>query len=69
MVRTTQSCKRSKLEKAVIYAKTIKKHCVIIFRMEVAKYRIMQRNHCLFKAKDIKGAVDNTMDYSSLTIY
>ena len=44
--------KRSKLEKAVIYAKTIKKHCVIIFRMDVAKYRIMQRNHCLFKAKD-----------------
>ena len=26
-------------------------------------------NHCLFKAKDTKGAVDNTMDYSSLTIY
>lgn len=42
--------KRSKLEKAVIYAKNIKKHC-------------------LFKAKDTKGAVDNTVDYSSLTIY
>lgn len=47
--------KRSKLEKAVIYAKNIKKHCVIIFRMDVAKYRIIQRNHCLFKAKDTKG--------------
>ncbi len=42
--------KRSKLEKAVIYAKNIKK-----------RY--------LFKAKDTKGAVDNTVDYSSLTIY
>lgn len=37
--------------------------------MDVAKYRIIQRNHCLFKAKDTKGAVDNTVDYSSLTIY
>ena len=27
------------------------------------------KKHCLFKAKDIKGAVDNTVDYSSLTIY
>lgn len=27
------------------------------------------KNHCLFKAKDTKGAVDNTVDYSSLTIY
>lgn len=36
--------------------------------MDVAKYRIMQRNHCLFKAKDTKGAVGNTVDYSSLTI-
>ena len=36
--------KRSKLEKAVIYAKKPKKkHCVIIFRMDVAKYRIIQR--------------------------
>ena len=26
-------------------------------------------NHCLFKAKDTKGAVGNTVDYSSLTIY
>ena len=25
-------------------------------------------NHCLFKAKDTKGAVGNTVDYSSLTI-
>lgn len=24
-------------------------------------------NHCLFKAKDTKGAVGNTVDYSSLT--
>jgi hypothetical protein len=23
--------------------------------MDVAKYRIIQRNHCLFKAKDTKG--------------
>ena len=26
-------------------------------------------NHCLFKAKDTKGAVGNTVDYSSLTNY
>ncbi len=26
-------------------------------------------NHCLFKAKDTKGAVGNTVDYSSLTKY
>lgn len=26
-------------------------------------------NHCLFKAKDTKGAVGNTVDYSSLTMY
>ena len=26
-------------------------------------------NHCLFKAKDTKGAVGNTVDYSSLTFY
>ena len=26
-------------------------------------------NHCLFKAKDTKGAVGNTVDYSSLTLY
>lgn len=26
-------------------------------------------NHCLFKAKDTKGAVGNTVDYSSLTSY
>ena len=26
-------------------------------------------NHCLFKAKDTKGAVGNTVDYSSLTRY
>ena len=25
-------------------------------------------NHCLFKAKDTKGAVGNTVDYSSLTL-
>lgn len=25
-------------------------------------------NHCLFKAKDTKGAVGNTVDYSSLTV-
>ena len=25
-------------------------------------------NHCLFKAKDTKGAVGNTVDYSSLTM-
>ena len=25
-------------------------------------------NHCLFKAKDTKGAVGNTVDYSLLTI-
>ena len=26
-------------------------------------------NHCLFKAKDTKGAVGNTVDYSSLRLY
>ena len=26
-------------------------------------------NHCLFKAKDTKGAVGNTVDYSSLTLF
>ena len=26
-------------------------------------------NHCLFKAKDTKGAVGNTVDYSSLTFH
>ena len=26
-------------------------------------------NHCLFKAKDTKGAVGNTVDYSSLTSF
>ena len=26
-------------------------------------------NHCLFKAKDTKGAVGNTVDYSALTYY
>lgn len=25
-------------------------------------------NHCLFKEKDIKGAVGNTVDYSSFTV-
>ena len=44
-------------------------YCNKLFFWKSCDIRKNIKNHCLFKAKDIKGAVDNTVDYSSLTIY
>lgn len=52
------------IEKLLPWSDFIKERCSGL--MLKIKHRNTM-NHCLFKAKDTKGAVGNTVDYSSLT--
>ena len=54
------------IEKLLPWGDFIKERCSGLM-LKIKHLNTM--NQCLFKAKDTKGAVGNTVDYSSLTIY